>query len=98
MNKSLKDQIIELYEQGLDEAAIIFQVDATLGHIRKTINGFKRNKEYVEKNIRNQAVADDFLSVPIGNKFSNFILYSQNPKVWEAYERMINSQNTDKLW
>lgn len=103
MNRNLKDQIIALHFKDFNVESIAEQLDASIGYVRSTINGFQRNEEYAIINSRNKAVADDFLSVPISDKFSNFILIiSKDPetykKVSEAYDKMINSKGTDKLW
>lgn len=98
MKKNLKDQILELYALKVDEASIVIQVQASTSYVRNVINGLKRKQLFDEIDSRNKAVADDFLSVPIAQPFSNFILCTEDLEVLQAYENMINGKNTDKLW
>lgn len=98
MRKNLKDQIIELYALKVDQESIIVQTKASPDYVRDVINAVKRKQHFDEIDRRNKAVADDFLSVPVSDSFSNFILCSNDQAIWEAYERMVNSKNTDKLW
>lgn len=82
----------------VDAESIAIQTEASPEYVRKIINDLKRKQKFDELNRRNKATADDFLSVPVSDKFSNFILCSNDKAVLEAYEKMINSKDTDKLW
>ena len=98
MRKNLKDQIIELHSLKVDQDSIAIQTEASPEYVRKIVNDLKRKQLFDERDRRNKAVADDFLSVPLSHKFSNFILCTTNKEVLEAYNKMINNKGTDKLW
>jgi len=95
MKKLLKDQILELHAQGLDNEAIAIQAATSSGYVQFVINEVKKKQIFEEIKNRDQEAAEDFLKVPLVQKMYNFVLLTNDPEVTKALKAMRENKNTD---